>query len=230
MSRQQTNSTQALVSTLASQANRVRRLRSPAQRTAEWLLISGSYVALVIWLVSPRADLSVQLGSVRFLLEQGSALGAAILSAYCAIALTIPGKGRAVCALAGIPLGTWLLSLGQGCWQSFAEKGVDGLQLAPDWVCLPGIALVGSVPALAIVVLVRQGAPMLPRITLALAILAAAAFGNFGLRFFHAQDASLMVLVWQFGTVALFTMIGGLLGRHILNWRHMKRTTVQRRK
>jgi len=49
--------------------------------------------------------------------------------------------------------------------------------------------------------------------------LAAAGLGNFGLRFFHQQDASVMVLVWQVGTVFLLTMLAGWAGRLILEWR-----------
>jgi hypothetical protein len=48
-----------------------------------------------------------------------------------------------------------------------------------------------------------RGAPLSPRITPALGALAAAALGNFGLRVFHPADASLMVLIWHFGGVAL---------------------------
>ncbi|UEM25182.1 NrsF family protein (plasmid) [Skermanella mucosa] len=40
------------------------------------------------------------------------------------------------------------------------------------------------------------------------------------LRLFHAQDASLMVLFWQFGTVALLTAMPCAAGRRILRWRH----------
>lgn len=49
-----------------------------------------------------------------------------------------------------------------------------------------------------------------------LGTLAAAALANFGLRLFHTADAALMVLVWQFGTVVLFTALAGLWGRRLL--------------
>jgi hypothetical protein len=53
----------------------------------------------------------------------------------------------------------------------------------------------------------------MPHAAVALAGLAAAGLGNFGLRLFHAQDASLMVLVWQFGSVAVLTGLAGSAGR-----------------
>jgi len=51
-------------------------------------------------------------------------------------------------------------------------------------------------------------------------VLAAAAIGNFGLRLFHTQDAALMVLVWQVGSVALLAALAGLTGHRLLRWPH----------
>ncbi len=78
------------------------------------------------------------------------------------------------------------------------------------------IALTGSLPALALVAMLRRGVPGRPRFSLAMAALAAAAIGNVGLRFFHSQDAALMVLVWQTGSVALLSLAGCLVGRTVL--------------
>src|SRR3546814_18751817 len=68
----------------------------------------------------------------------------------------------------------------------------------------------------------RRGAPMAPRMTVALGALAAAAVGNFGLRLFHYQDAGLMVLIWQFGSVALLSALAGWSGGAVLHWPHAR--------
>jgi hypothetical protein len=49
--------------------------------------------------------------------------------------------------------------------------------------------------------------------------LAAAGLGDFGLRLFHPQDANVMVLVWQVGTVFILTAIAAWAGHYLLNWR-----------
>ena len=59
---------------------------------------------------------------------------------------------------------------------------------------------------------------MAPRLTITLGALAAAALGNFGLRLFHYQDASFIVLVWQFGSVAILSLLAAWAGRRILQW------------
>ena len=71
------------------------------------------------------------------------------------------------------------------------------------------------------VVMLRRGAPMLPRTTLILGALAVGALGNFGMRLFHLGDASIMVLVWHVGAMFLLTVVAAMVGRRIVGWRHV---------
>jgi H+/Cl- antiporter ClcA len=65
-----------------------------------------------------------------------------------------------------------------------------------------------------------------PRTTLALAALAVAALGNLGLRVYHLGDASIMVLVWHFGSVVMLSLIAGLIGKLLLNWKKAGNTAA----
>lgn len=210
--------TQDLIRHLAARAARVRPLPRPWVRAALWLAVSVPYAALIVLMMSPRDDLSVQLANPKFLVEQAAALATAVLAAVAAFAMTVPGHSRAVWLLPLAPLAIWLGSLGRGCLQEWLRKGVEALTLSPDWACFPKIALIGSVPAIAIVAMLRRGAPLRPSATIALAGLAAAALGNVGLRLFHPQDASLMVLVWQVGSVAVLSAVSGAAGSLVLRW------------
>uniref|UniRef100_UPI00235F4F2A NrsF family protein n=1 Tax=Providencia rettgeri TaxID=587 RepID=UPI00235F4F2A len=79
--------------------------------------------------------------------------------------------------------------------------------------------LAGSIlPAILIFLMVRRGAPIAPMSTFGLATLAATALAAAALRLFHAQDASVMLLVWQLGTVALLASVGFSVGRFFLRW------------
>ena len=130
--------------------------------------------------------------------------------------------------LPALPAAIWLGSLGQGCIRDLIRYGRDGVLLQPDLFCLPAIALVGAVPAIVMAVMLRRGAPLTPFATMALGGLAAAALGDFGLRLFHSQDASLMVLVWQFGTVFVLSVLAGWAGRYLLSWRSIIEPTLGR--
>lgn len=210
--------TNQLIEQLAENGDPVQRLATPWTRTAVWLLIAAPYVVMIVFMMALRNDLTVKFSESRFLLEQVAALCTAITAAVAAFTSIVPGYDRRLMLMPLIPLGVWLASLGQGCVQTWMQGGT-GLSLASDWACIPTIALVGIVPAVAMALMLRKGAPLTPHVSAALGGLAAAGLGDFGLRLFHYQDASMMVLVWQMGTVIFLTMMAASTGRIFLDWR-----------
>lgn len=207
-----------LVKILAADAKPVRRLSSPMVRLLIWLGISIAYAALVVWLMGLRPDILSKLGDARFVVELSATFMTSVLAAAAAFCAGCPGRPIWE-RFAPLPaLGLWFWSLGEGCWQSFAASGAEGLSFRIDFVCLPSILLVGILPGAVILKMIRQGAPIAPTTTTALATLAAAALGATALRLFHEQDASVMVLVWQFGSVVLLASLGALTGRRLLRW------------
>jgi hypothetical protein len=220
--------TDQVIQHLTENAEPVQPVSHPWVLTWAWLAAAIPYIALIVIVISPRADLATKLTETRFLIEQLAALGTGIGAAFAAFASVIPGYDRRLIFLPLLPLAVWLASLGQGCVQTLIALGPNGLSLTPDWYCLPSIVLVGMVPAIVMALLLRRGAPLTPHFTTALGGLAAAGLGNFGLRMFHLQDASLMVLVWQFGTVALLTALAGLAGGRLLQWQTLTAPFRQR--
>lgn len=207
-----------LVKILAADAKPVRRLSSPMVRLLIWLGISIAYAALVVWLMGVRPDIPSKLGDTRFVVELAATFMTSVLAAAAAFCAGCPGRPIWE-RFAPLPaLGLWFWSLGEGCWRTFAASGAEGLSFRLDFVCLPSILLVSVVPGALMLKMIRQGAPIAPVTTTALAALAAGALGATALRLFHAQDASVMVLVWQFGSVALLAGLGALTGRQLLRW------------
>ncbi len=211
--------TGALIHRLAESAEPVQPLPRPWVRTSAWVALAIAYLGLVIFVVSPRSDLMAKLSEWRYVIEQLAALATGVAAALAAFASVIPGYSRKFILAPALPLAVWLATLGQGCVQDWISSGPHGLTLRPDWLCFPSIALVGALPAVAMLAMLRRGAPLTPRLTIALGALAAAGLGNFGLRFFHPQDAGLMVLVWQFGSVFALSALAGWAGRYMLPWR-----------
>ena len=87
------------------------------------------------------------------------------------------------------------------------------------WACFPATVIAGLVPAMAILVMLRRGAPVAPRLTTGLAGLAVASLANVGIRFVHPFDASLIVLAWH--VVAIFAVSGvaTIFGSRLFTWR-----------
>lgn len=210
--------TEQLIDALAAQAVPVARLSAPWVRTAVWLAVVAIDITLFVLLMSPRRDLAGALADPRFLVEQVAALATGVTAALAAFASVVPAFDRRLLRLLVLPLAIWVGSIGSGCATSWMHGDLAGLTLRPDWACLPAIAMIGLAPAVMIALMLRRGAPLTPHLTAALGGLAAAGLGNFGLRFCHAEDSSLMVLVWQVGAVFLLTAAAAAAGRWLLRW------------
>ena len=209
-----------LIQLLTEDCEPVRPLPPPWTRTAEWLAIGLAYVVLVVMVVSPRADLGAKIFEWRFAVEQVSALATASAAAVAAFALIIPGCSRKFLALPLLSSFIWFVILSQAYVQDHIRESAQlepgALTSHPGWYCFLAIVLVGLVPAIVMTMMLRSGAPRRLRLTAALGGLAAAALGGFGLRFFCPQDASSTVLVWQFGTVCMLSVLAGCAGRQVL--------------
>lgn len=143
--------TDRLIQDLAGTAEPVRALPLPWTRTAIWLAIALPYIALVVHVVERRSDLVEKIWQSCYLVEQPAALATGVAAAAAAFAATIPGYSRKLVVLAMILLAVWL-----------------GRSLQPDWFCFPAIVLVGAILAIAMVVMLRRGAPLMPCTTVAL--------------------------------------------------------------
>jgi hypothetical protein len=211
--------TDALIEALAREARPVRRLASPGRRVVRWLIVALPVIAVFGMVMGLRPDLTEMLAEPVFLMQLAAGLVTAVAAAHAAFASSIPAAPRWMLWLPAAPLGVWIASLGRQCWQAWLAFGPEGVVFRPDLACLPTIAMLGAVPAIAMVAMVRRGASLTPRLTAFLGGLAAAALAYVGLRLVHPQDAAFMVLVWQFGSVAVFASIVGALGRRLLSWR-----------
>lgn len=212
--------TAGLIARMAAAAGPVRPLRPVWQQVLGWLLAAFPVLALAVWLMGPRADLAEALTTPRYLIEQGAALATVITSAIAALILTRPGRDLRLAIAPAAPGAVWMGSLGAGCVADWIRRGPDGLMLTPELECFLYISVIGLVPAALLLGMLRKGAPLAPRATLFLAVLAAAALGNFGLRLFHAQDGAFMVVIWQMGSVAVLAGLAGLAGPRLLRWQH----------
>jgi hypothetical protein len=117
-----------------------------------------------------------------------------------------------------LPLAVWLATLGEACVRDWLQLGWAALAPGADWDCVSLAAGIGFVPAVAIVIMLRRGAPMVPRTSLALAAVAVAAFANFAIRLHHPYGIGITIVVWHFGIVVLLACVAALVARHVLKW------------
>ena len=209
--------TEYLVQQLAAELTPIRRIARPVTRLAWWLLISMPAAFLVIWSFGLRPDLDTRLADRAFLVEEGAALLTALVGIYAALCAGLPDEPDWKVWLPLAPMALWLGVLGQQCLDVFLRLGPNGLDITPDAMCLPAIALGGLVPAIAIAVMLRRSGKFRTTHACLCGALGAAALGATALRLFHMQDAAIMVIVWQLGSVALFSVVAGAIGRMVVD-------------
>ena len=217
-------STENLIRRLAYSSAPVRPLARPWVRAMGWLTISGIYMAIVVSLMKGHG-LPPKWNDPRFIIEQVSALAVGIGAAVSAFATIVPGHNRSFLAILLIPLSAWLGTVGEGCIHSLTRLGPGALLLEHDLACFPFIALAGTVPAILIALMLRQGAPLTPRLTAGLGALAAAGLANFSLRLFHPEDVTVMLLFWHVGGVLMLSALAASAGRYLLNWHSLTRVS-----
>src|SRR5258708_17614827 len=178
----------------------VARLASPFRRSCVWLVAATPYVAGLVLLFPLRPDLAAKFADARYAVEQAAALATALLAAWAAFSMTIPGYDPRRKVIALVPLAVWVGVLVEGCVEDLIRFGWSGMTFEADWICFPMIALVGAWPAVLMVIMLRRGAPLAPYGTIAMGALAAAGLGDVALRLFHEQDVNLTVLIWQLGS------------------------------
>ena len=151
--------TDKLIASLTENADPVRRLPSPWVRTAAWFAMAVPYVAVIVMMMAPRDDLAVKFTDLRYLVEQIAALCTAIGAAVAAFQSIVPGYDRRFLLLPLVPLSVWLASVGEGCVEAWLRGGAFQ-DFTSDFLCIPAIALVGTLPAVAMALMLRKGAPL----------------------------------------------------------------------
>jgi len=205
---------------LAASSHPIDPLPPPGRRAALWLTLSAAWVAVVLLATGPGEGL-LRTDNARAVVEFAAALATAILAALAAFQSVVPGTRRNWTWLALIPAGIWFAVIGQGVVADFVEEGRAGIALHFDSACIPPMILAGLAPALAMVLMLRRGAPLRPRVTLMLAALATGALANASLHTVHGPDASIMTLVWHFGLVAGFAGLSAMIAPLLLSWRRL---------
>lgn len=220
-----TTDTETLIRELAGLTTRVRPLARPWVRAAAWLGLALPSALLVVVMISMHGDWVSRLLLPRVVSEEAFALATGILAAIAAFTSVVPGYNRRVLFLPLAPLVLWLGGLGQSSVRDWLQLSSDGFSMRSEWVCLPATIMTGAVPAIAMAVMLRRGAPLTPRLSALLGGLAAAGLGNLGVCMTHHAYGNVLVLVWHVSIVVALTAIVGSAGRHVLSWRSLVEQT-----
>ena len=217
-----------LIDALVEAATPVRRLRPPIVRAGLWLAFAAIVLGLIAIAHGVRPDFSDCIRQPLFVLGMLGALATGILAAVASFRLSLPDSSRLWIVLPLPALALWVATIGYGCLTDWVSIGPDGIRLGEAIRCFATL-LMTSVPlSIAMLVMLRHAALLRPLEVSVLGGLAIAAVTAFALSLFHDLDATVMILIWNLGVVALIAALGSLFGRSMLTWMATHFTTLPR--
>lgn len=205
--------TPQLIEVLASGAKPVKRLRPPLLRAAFWLVLAALVFGLLAVAHGTRSDLAQQLARPEFALGLAASLITGVFAAVAAFFLSLPDRSRAWGLLPVPTLILWISTVSYGCLTHWVDIGPDGMRMGEAARCFATL-LVTSLPlSLGLFVMLRHAAWLRPTAVTLAGGLAVAAMAASALSLFHSIDATVMVLIWNFGVAGIVVGISYLLGR-----------------
>ena len=211
-------STPDLIDSLVADAKPVRRLQPPAVRALCWLLFAALVLVLVAVGHGVRPDLMLKLRQPVFFASVLATLMTGALAAMASFIVSIPGRSRRWLLLPAPALAAWISTIGYGCFTNWVSIGPDGISLGETARCFATL-VVTSVPlSLVMLIMLRYVARLSPAPVAMTGSLAVAAMTAVALSLFHPLDATVLILLWNFGVTALFLAFSGLCGKRLFEW------------
>lgn len=210
--------TPELIESLVARVAPVRPLRPPLARSVGWLLFAAVILALIVITRGMRPDLVFHLRQPQFAVSITAALLTGVFAAVAAFTVSIPGRSRYWLLLPIPALFVWMSTVGYGCLTSWVSLQAGELRFSDEAGCFAALVLTGAPLSLSVLFMLRHAAHLNPRPVALSAGLAVAGLTATALSLFHNHDASVWILVWSVGTVALFVSLGGLFGSRVLAW------------
>jgi hypothetical protein len=207
-----------LIESLVAGARPVRRLRPPVARAALWLLFAAGIVGLLAVSHGIRPDLGVRLVQASFVTGIAASALTGILAAVATFVVSLPDRSRLWLLLPAPALAVWVSTIGYGCLTGWVKVGADGIRLGEAIDCFATLALISVPLSLAILVMLRYTALLEPTRVAVMGGLAVSAIAATALSLFHSLDATIMVLMWNFGIAALLVGLATVFGKKMFSW------------
>lgn len=210
---------ESLIDELAADLRPVRR-RSDRRDAAVLAGVAGAELAGWLLLGFARPDLGDAMWEPSLWWKLGSLLALAVLGAAIALQSFAPERSpRAGLRWATVAVGVALLI---GGVLGVAPASWGELSARLDWrhglMCVRDMAVLSVIPAVALGVLARRGAPIDPGGTALASGLAAAGWGAFVFAFACPADDPLYIAVWYLVGCGLTMLVAGLAIARAARW------------
>ena len=209
--------TSDMIDALVSGVTPVRRLRPPLVRAMFWLTLATAVIAAVALVHGLRPDLAQRLRQPEFWIGTGAALLTGAFAALAAFITSLPDRSRLWLLLPLPAAGVWISTIGYGCLAHWVALDPNGIGTGEVLSCIATLVLVSLPLSIIMFWMVRHVAKLRPKGPILSAGIAVAALTAAALSLIHRFDASIMILMWNFGTAALIIAIDAVIGRKIIS-------------
>jgi hypothetical protein len=208
--------TEELIESLVASASPVRRLPSPWVQAGCWFGFGLALIGALLLLLGPRPDIVARLARPGFRLAVAASLATGALAALAAMMAGRPDRARWWLA-APLPAAVlWLSTIGYGCLTRWVTMPLNGPSRGEVLDCFMTL-LAASVPLSVVMYwMLRAAARVRPRGPILSGGLAVAALTATALSLLHPFDASLMIVLWNFGAAVLVIGANALAARVLL--------------
>jgi hypothetical protein len=214
--------TSSLIDSLVADAKPVRRLGPPSVRAICWLLFAMLMLTLVAVGHGVRPDLMLKLHQPAFVTNVAAAMISGTLAALASFIASVPGRSRRWLLLPVPALAVWISTISYGCLTNWVNIGPEGMSAGEAAQCFATLALTGIPLSLMMLIMLRHAARLAPTPIAMMASLAVAAMTAVALSLFHPIDATVMILMWNFGVAVMFLVVSGFGGRRLFGWVALK--------
>ena len=204
--------TPELINSLAANLTPVQRLRPPVARAFTWLMLALFVLALLSVSHGLRPDFEQRLTDTEFVVNATAALMTGVLAAIAAFMVSLPDRSRLWLLLPVPATILWLTSVGYQCLTHWVAFEANSISLGDTARCFATLVLTSLPLSLAMLIMLRYAALLRPTAVTLMGSLAVAAITATALSLFHAFDATVMILIWNFGTAGLIVGIGAIAG------------------
>lgn len=208
-----------LIESMVAAADPVKRLRSPLARAASWLLFAVAVIGALTILHGLRPDFAERIRQPLFCAGVAAAVLTGALATVAAFMASLPDRSRLWLTLPLPAAVLWVSSVSYGCMAHWVGANADSIHGGDAINCF-GTLLMSSLPlSLVLFWMLRHVAKIRPRGPILIASLAVAALTATALALLHRFDASIMILLWNFGAAGLVVAADMFLGQKMINGR-----------
>jgi len=207
-----------LIESLVVDAGPVRPLRAPARRAAGWLLFAALLLVMVGVGHGVRPDLMVKIRQPVFVTGVAAAALTGVLAAIASFVASVPGRSLHWLLLPLPAVVAWMSTVGYGCLTDWVNIGPDGISPGETARCFATLGLTGIPMSLVLVIMLRHVARLAPAPVVMVGSLAVSALTAVALSVFHPLDATVMILLWNFGLAAVLLMASARYAQQLFAW------------